>query len=172
MKNKIGRSLLGKISFPVKVKKVEATKNEFEIELTYRSNFGQRNLKTTIGIEFNQDEGVLTFKPLHHLSTPLPLFLVQTEEVESYRLTDGEQFKLLKPNHYFSKRFETDIKCKKGIMTINLCFLHLENPNLFKTSKLELYPSVIHDREYLVIEVSGIEANIEREVGESIEAID
>ena len=162
MNTKIGKRLLGRCALPYDVKTVIRTEplSIYKISVTYRSNYGQKNQKTSFYLMYDHlNEPCLRFEN-SSLSNDLPLYLVQKKKQQAFWKTKGKDYCLIKPNKHHLKRFDSNIFFKKGVMEINLFFVSETKPTKPKHVTLMAYPSIIDQHEYLVVEVDGIIGNL------------
>lgn len=162
LKNKVGRCLLGRCALPYEVKdRFNSDRGSiYEFSVTYRSNYGQKNNKTSFCLSYDEIDGDLLIEQTSS-EKDLPLYLVQKRKQQTFWMTNGRHYKLVKPNKHFLKQFDSNIFFKKGVMEINLFFTPI-NASAKRNKQVQLfaYPSIINQREYLVIEVDGIPAHL------------
>ena len=163
LNSKIGKSLLGRCALPYEVKDVICANglSVYEIAVTYRSNYGPKNQKTSFYLAYDQKDGSCLRIETAPSMNQLPLYVVQRKKQESFWKINGKDYCLVKPNKHYLKRFNSNIFFKKGVMEINLFFISENKPTTKpKHVTLTIYPSVIDECEYLVIEVDGMIGNL------------
>ena len=152
-----GTRIIGRCFLPFHTK--ERLDGGYDLLFQVRSNFGGLRKSAGIGIcltyRKRDRQWVLKIRePEQAIESQLPMFITASGAQDSEGLSVFKVLHLVKPNKHFLKYHDRSVFCKGGVLTVPVLLSHDEGVVL--EGALEIYPSVIKGREYLVIKVTGL----------------
>lgn len=150
----VGQRALGRCYYdPINSKNVSVNgEHYYEVELEVRMPRGKQR-KVSFLIRYTGNE--LIVKDGINPQTHIPIYPV-TRQVKKETWMDDKGCQLLNLSGYYRRRAAKKSYCKDGILRLPLYF---DKEDLNKVMYLTIYPSIISDEEYLVIESNQIPIN-------------
>lgn len=147
----VGQRALGRCYYdPINSKNVSVNdEHYYEVELEVRMPRGKQR-KVSFLIRYTGNE--LIVKDGVNPQTRVPIYPV-TRQVKKEAWMDDKECQLLNLSGYYRRRATKKSYCKDGVLRLPLYF---DKEDLNKVIYLTIYPSIISDEEYLVIESNQI----------------